>query len=111
MAATIRAGKSETEASKQDAHTVIAQISSQKVEIQSYIVSNLSKSEVVLEPHSIDENSTEKVEHTADSEHDLYVFAYCDNSKVSEVHETSSVIENKLGLSWATPEFSVGLVS
>ena len=96
LAATINAGKSETEASEQDSHAVITPVSSQKMESQSNIVSNSNKSEDVWEPQCIDEKSTEKVEYTADSEYDLYVFSYWDNLKVSKIHEASSVIENRL---------------
>ena len=89
------AGKSETEASEQDAKIVKPSVSF--LDVKSDIEANEIESKVLKEEtHSFSDSLTEKVECSADSEHDLYIFSYWDNLKVSDVYEASSVIESRL---------------
>ena len=93
--ANIHAGKFETEASEQDAKIVKPSVSF--LDVKSDIEANEIESKVLKEEtHSFSDSLTEKVECSADSEHDLYILSYWDNLKVSDVYEASSVIESRL---------------
>ena len=92
--ANIHAGKSKTEASEQDAKIVNTSVSC--VDVKSDNEANEIELEDSRDSHSISNSLPEKVGSSADSEHDLYIFSYWDNLKVSDVYEASSVIESRL---------------